>query len=62
MYKCENLETKMPVALKIMLKRGNKRDDVLKEVEVLKKISHPGILQIMDFMECEKEFVMVTEL
>jgi len=62
-YKCQNSASKQHLALKLMLKKGNKRDDVLREVEVLKKISsHPGVLSYNDFMECDKEFVLVTEL
>lgn len=49
-------------AVKVMLKRGNKREDVLKEVDVLKKLSHPAILKIDDFHEFDKEYVLVTEL
>ena len=49
-------------AIKVMLKRGNKREDVLREVEVLKKLSHPAILKIDDFHEFDKEYVLVTEL
>ncbi len=49
-------------AIKVMLKRGNKREDVLREVEVLKKLSHPAILKINDFHEFDKEYVLVTEL
>ena len=50
------------VAVKVMLKRGNKREDVLREVDVLKKLSHPAILKISDFHEFDKEYVLVTEL
>lgn len=49
-------------AVKVMLKRGNKREDVLREVEVLKKLDHPAILKIGDFHEFDKEYVLVTEL
>ena len=49
-------------AVKVMLKRGNKREDVLREVDVLKKLSHPAILKINDFHEFDKEYVLVTEL
>ena len=49
-------------AVKVMLKRGNKREDVLREVDVLKKLSHPAILKIDDFHEFDKEYVLVTEL
>lgn len=61
-YKCESLETKTPLALKMMLKKGNKKEDVLREVDILRKIDHPGILHITDFMECDKEYILVTEL
>ena len=61
-YKCESVESKESLALKVMLKKGNKKDDVMREIGILKKISHPGILQMTDFMECEKEYVLVTEL
>ena len=61
-YKCECLETKKPFALKVMLKKGNKKEDVMREVSILQKIDHPGILHMTEFMEFEKEYVLVTEL
>lgn len=61
-YRSESLETKNPLAIKVMLKKGNKKDDVMKEVAILKKLTHPGILQMVEFMECEKDYVLVTEL
>ncbi len=62
-YKCQSVAKRQPLALKLMLKKGNKRDDVLREVEVLKKINnHPGVLSFADFMECDKEYILVTEL
>ncbi len=61
-YKSESLDTKDPLAIKVMLKKANKKDDVMREVNILRKLSHPGILQMTDFMECEKDFVLVTEL
>lgn len=63
MFKCDGKETKQPHALKLMLKKGNKKEDVLREVDILKKISaHPGVLIIDDFVECKEEYVLVTEL
>ncbi len=56
------LDTERPMALKIMLKKGNKKEDVMREVNILKKIRHPGVLAMTDFIEGEKEFVLVTEL
>ena len=61
-FKCESVATKKLLACKIMLKKGNKKDDVMREVEILKKISHPGVLDMSDFMESDKEYVLVTEL
>ena len=63
MYKCESKGTKEPKALKLMLKKGNAKEDVMREVAILKKISsHPGVLIIDDFMECTSEYILVTEL
>ena len=63
MYKCTNKGTKEPKALKLMLKQGNKEEDVLREVDILKKISsHPGVLIIDDFIKCPTEYILVTEL
>ena len=63
MFKCTSKASKEPHALKLMLKKGNKRDDVLREVDVLKKISaHSGVLLIDDFIECTAEYILVTEL
>lgn len=62
-FKCESKGTKEPHALKLMLKKGNKKEDVLREVDILKKISaHPGVLIIDDFIECTSEYILVTEL
>lgn len=62
-FKCESKGTKEPHALKLMLKKGNKKEDVLREVDILKKISaHPGVLIIDDFIECTTEYILVTEL
>lgn len=61
-YHCKSLATSEPLAVKIMLKKGNKVDDVQREVSILKKLDHPGILQTTDFMESEDVYVLVTEL
>ena len=62
-FKCEGKEKKEPYALKLMLKKGNKKDDVMREVDILKRISaHPGVLLISDFIECTAEYILVTEL
>lgn len=61
-YHCTSTATNEPLAVKIMLKKGNKKEDVQREVSILKKLDHPGILQMTDFMDCEDVFVLVTEL
>ena len=62
-FKCEGKAGNTPHALKLMLKRGNKKEDVQREVAILKKISaHPGVLSISDFVECPAEYILVTEL
>lgn len=61
-YRCKSVKTGEPLAIKVMSSRGNKKEDVLREVDVLKRLNHPGILQIIDFMDCDKSFVLVTEL
>lgn len=45
-----------------MLKKNNKKEDVMREIDILRKIDHPGVLKMTDFMECEKEYILVTEL
>ena len=61
-FKCTNVVTKAPTAVKVMTKGGNKKEDVTREVAILRKLKHPAILSITDFMECDAEFVLVTEL
>lgn len=45
-----------------MQKKGNKKVDVEREVDILKKLTHPAILSINDYIECDKEYVLITEL
>lgn len=61
-YHCKSLATGEPMAAKIMLKEGNKLEDVKREAEILKKLDHPGILQMADFMDCDGVYVLVMEL
>jgi len=61
-YACIAKDTVKPCAIKVMQKKANQRSDVMREVEVLKKLSHPGILRMMEFLECDKDFVLVTEM
>lgn len=61
-YQCKCLATREQLALKLMLKKKNKTEDVNREVSILKKLDHPGIVRMTDFMDCEDSFVLVTEL
>ena len=61
-FKAKSKKTREEVAVKIMLKKGNKKDDVEREVNVLKKLSHPNILGFHDYEECGTEFVLAMEL
>ncbi len=61
-YACTSKESDVPCAIKVMQKKMNKRTDVLREVDILKKLNHPGILRISEFLECDKDFVLVTEM
>lgn len=61
-YACISKETEKPCAIKVMQKMVNKRADVMREADILKKITHPGVLRIFDFFECDKDYVLVTEM
>lgn len=61
-FKCTNSVTRDPVAVKVMLKKGNKKPDVYREVDILRKLKHSAILAMTDFLDCENEYVLVTEL
>ena len=60
-FRCLSKKTKDPCAVKVMLKKGNKKADVEREVGVLRKLNHPSVLQVMDYFECDNEYVLVME-
>ena len=62
MFKALSKKTKDACAVKVMLKKGNKKDDVEREVSVLKKLNHSSILGLLEYQECGAEYVLVTEL
>ena len=51
-----------PCVVKVMSKFSKKIDDVMREVAILKKIDHPGLLKMIDFMNYDNDFVLITEL
>lgn len=61
-YKCQENVSKADVAVKIMLSRHNKREDVEREVTILKQVDHPGILCFTDFKEDNGTYILITEL
>ena len=61
-FKASSKNTKESCAVKVMLKKGNKKDDVEREVHVLKKLKHPSILGFHEYQECGAEYVLVMEL
>ena len=56
--------TGQPRALKIIKKQKNKDKNarMYLEVEILKKLVHPNIMQIFEFYEDKKNFYIITEL
>ena len=61
-YRCVSKKTKDPCAVKVMLKKGNKKADVEREVDVLRKLDHPTVMKVLDYFECPNEFVLSMEL
>ena len=61
-YKCVSKKTKEPCAVKVMMKKGNKKADVDREVEILRKLDHPTVMRVLDYFECTNEFVLSMEL
>ena len=53
-----------PRALKIIKKQKNNKENarMYLEVEILKKLVHPNIMQIFEFYEDKKNFYIITEL
>ncbi|OHT16963.1 CAMK family protein kinase [Tritrichomonas foetus] len=57
--------TQNPVAVKIILKTAfqnpNDLQWLMQEVEVMRRLNHPGIVQLVDFIEDETAYYMVLE-
>ena len=62
MYRCRCKDSGDDVAVKVMLKRHNKKEDVEREVAILKQLHHPRILSFGDFKENGGNYILVTEL
>lgn len=60
-----NLFTQEPVAVKIVPKQRLRNPEDLRwlqqEVEVMRRLDHPGIVKLLDFIEDESAFYMILE-
>ncbi|GAB5370369.1 hypothetical protein AAMO2058_001486800 [Amorphochlora amoebiformis] len=64
-YKGRRRFTGKAVAMKFIVKLGKKEKDLqalLSEVEILQKLQHPNIIQMLDVFETKSEICVVTEL
>lgn len=61
-YRCSEKTTSRPVAIKVMKSRHNKKDDVEKEVSIMKEFNHPNLLQFIEFVADKSSYILVTEL
>lgn len=64
MYKGRRKCSGQVVALKFIMKHGKSEKDVRnlrQEIEILRKLKHENIIQMLDAFETAKEFCVVTE-
>jgi len=64
-YRCEERGTGNAYAVKIIGKKSLKKaslDELGHEVEILKKVKHPGVIMLKDVYETEENLYIVTEL
>ena len=62
MYKCTEKSSGEDVAVKVMMRRHNKKEDVEREVEILKDLNHPCLLQYMNYKVDGGNYILITEL
>eukprot|EP00752_Nemacystus_decipiens_P004515 g4123.t1 len=61
--RCVNIETKQEYAMKTIRKaRVSRVESLLREVQILRKVSHPNIIELADVYEDEMNLHLVTEL
>lgn len=60
---CVHKETKTKRAVKVIRKtvKTNKKEEIHREIEILKTLDHPNILRLFELFEDEKRFYIVTE-
>ncbi len=64
-YRGRRKFTGQAVALKFIVKDGKKKKELqalISEVEILQKLKHPNIIQMLDVFETKSEICVVTEL
>ena len=64
MYKCKNRLTDKECAVKIMDKLNLREEDLVRikyEVDILRNLNHPNILQLYEVYENESSIYLVTE-
>mmetsp|Transcript_19183 Transcript_19183/g.35037 ORF Transcript_19183/g.35037 Transcript_19183/m.35037 type:complete len:484 (-) Transcript_19183:373-1824(-) len=60
---CVHKETKTKRAVKVIRKtvKTSKKEEIHREIEILKTLDHPNILRLFELFEDEKRFYIVTE-
>jgi fused-like protein len=64
-YKGQRKSTNQIVAIKKILKKGKKEKELKnlrQEIEILRKLYHENIIQLLDSFETNLEFCLVTEI
>jgi serine/threonine protein kinase len=66
-YKSYNIKTEKTCAVKVILKSKIKQNPVLdslmmEELSMLQKLSHPNIMQVLQLLEDDNKYYIVTEL
>jgi len=64
-YKARRKYTGRLVAIKLINKLGQSKDDLLsfkREIEILKKVNHPHVMRMLNIFETDTDFCLVSEL
>ena len=56
------IATSKPCALKIMKKSVVQDNNLVREVEIMKQLTHPNIITLQDIYETDSELILVLEL
>ncbi|KAF9379261.1 hypothetical protein BGX21_002678 [Mortierella sp. AD011] len=64
-YKAHDLKMDRMVAVKVVRKfelNAHQRANILKEVQIMRQLKHPGIVELYDFSESSEHYFLVLEL